>query len=87
MLQAAEFYSINFEIEAAMKAEKIDLQGSGSDLPAGDTPQSGYTSASAGIDIAISIISISSISISTSGSDFSGSDGDPFRTGPLDYSL
>ena len=33
------------------------------------------------IDIAISI------SISTSGSDFSGSDGDPFRTGPLDYSL
>ena len=49
MLQAAEFYSINFEIEAAMKAEKIDLQGSGSDLPAGDTPQSGYTSASAGI--------------------------------------
>ena len=65
-MQAAEFYSINFEIEAAMKAEKIDLQGSGSDLP--DTPQSGYTSASAGIytlhadiDIAISIISISSI--------------------------
>ena len=49
MLQAAEFYSINFEIEAAMKAEKIDLQGSGSDLPAGDTPQSGYTSTSAGI--------------------------------------
>ena len=49
MLQAAEFYSINFEIEAAMKAEKIDLQGSGSDLAAGDTPQSGYTSASAGI--------------------------------------
>ena len=41
----------------------------------------------ADIDIAISIISISSISISTSGSDFSGSDGDPFRTGPLDYSL
>merc|ERR1719471_236427 len=31
--QAGEFYSINFEIEAAMKAEKIDLQGgSGSDL-------------------------------------------------------
>ena len=31
-LQAEEFYSINFEIEAAMKAEKIDLQGSSSDV-------------------------------------------------------
>ena len=40
---------VNGGREAAMKAEKIDLQGSGSDLAAGDTPQSGYSSASAGI--------------------------------------
>jgi len=30
--QAEENYRINFEIEAAMKAEKIDLQGSSSDV-------------------------------------------------------
>ena len=28
--QAEEYYQINFEIDAAMKAEKIDLQGSSS---------------------------------------------------------
>ena len=43
-LQASEYYSINFEIDAAMKAEKIDLQGSGSDSQNGGTPT--YSSSS-----------------------------------------
>merc|ERR1740116_404188 len=42
--QASEYYSINFEIDAAMKAEKIDLQGSSSDSPNGGTPT--YSSSS-----------------------------------------
>ena len=44
LLQASEFYSINFEIDAAMKAEKIDLQGSSSDSLSGGTPT--YSSSS-----------------------------------------
>ena len=38
LFQASEYYSINFEIDAAMKAEKIDLQGSSSDSLGGGTP-------------------------------------------------
>ena len=34
--QAEEYYQINFEIDAAMKAEKIDLQGSSSDSRSSD---------------------------------------------------
>ena len=68
-LQAGEFYSINFEIEAAMKAEKIDLQGgSGSDLTGDNNGQ--YSPSSSSV------------------SDYNtNSDTDPFRTGPLDYTL
>ena len=67
-LQAGEYYSINFEIEAAMKAEKIDLQGgSGSDLTGDNNGQYGSSS---------------------SVSDYNTkSDTDPFRSGPLDYTL
>ena len=40
--QAGEFYSINYEIEAAMKAERIDLHSSNENNQGDNTPFSEY---------------------------------------------
>ena len=41
-LQAGEYYSINYEIEAAMKAERIDLHSSSDNNQGENTPFSEY---------------------------------------------